>query len=128
MASRAALKDVGRALDIDFNIINQVNKKIPVVNGSPYTLKECIEGSEEKGYKPVPEMVEMYKEYPMLFKVAMALESNPRHSSSHASGVVISPVSVKKVFPLMINKDQEPTAQYDMNTLEEIGINLNGAD
>jgi DNA polymerase-3 subunit alpha len=122
MSTKAVLKDVARALDIPFEIVNEVNKKIPVVYGTPYTLHQCLYGDEKKGYEPIPDVVEASKEYPQLFKVALALENNPRHSSAHASGVVISPVAVEKVFPLMTNKDDEMTSQYDMRTLEELGV------
>lgn len=124
MATRSVLKDVSRALDIPWDIVNEITKQIPVVYGVPYSLRECLYGSEKKGYQPVQAMVDAYKTYPQLFKVAMALEDNPRHSSAHASGVVISPTAVEKVFPLMTNKEDEATSQYDMSTLEELGVNL----
>ena len=57
-----------------------------------------------------------------LFDVAQRLEGMARHASTHAAGVVISPVALTDIVPLYKSNKDEITTQYPMNDLEKIGL------
>lgn len=108
-----ALKDIGRGLGIDHNIINEMNKFIPVNQGKVASISEALE--------TVPEMKKYYDKYPELFETALKVESLPRTNSIHACGVLIMPQSLYGSIPLIRGKSGEIVAQYEGPTLEKLG-------
>lgn len=114
LSTRAAFKDIGRGLGIDHNLINEMNKLIPVLFGQPYTIEQALD--------EVVELREWQERYPQLFDLAMEVEKLPRSASIHACGVVITPQPVSDLVPLMRGKDDEVVTQYDGPTLETLGI------
>ncbi len=114
MAARAAVRDVGRALDIPYNICDKVAKLIPqAVN---MTIDRALDG--------VRELSDLYKNDQMvkeLIDMARRLEGMPRHASTHAAGVVISDKPVADYVPLAVNDDATVT-QFTMTALEELGL------
>lgn len=76
LSTRAAMKDIGRALGIDHNLINDMNKLIPVKFGKVYSIDEALE--------EVPELREWEQKYPKLFELGRKVESLPRSASIHA--------------------------------------------
>ena len=114
MAARAAIRDVGRALDIPYAQVDAIAKMIPVKIGM--TLKEALEVSPELKQK-VSEMETTKK----LMEIALLLEGMPRHASTHAAGVVISKEPVNEYVPLQLNEDVI-TTQFTMGVLEELGL------
>ncbi len=114
MAARAAVRDVGRALDIPYATCDKVAKLIPQSVGM--TIERAIEGSRElrdlyNGDTVVKELIDM----------AENLEGMPRHASTHAAGVVISDKPVDEYVPLALN-DQATVTQFTMTSLEELGL------
>ncbi len=109
MAARMAIRDVGRALNISYNTVDRIAKMIP----QGLSIKEAIEYN--------PDLQEAYRENKELLDIAMALEGLPRHSSTHAAGVVISQEKLIKHTPLQM-MDGVVTTQYDMEVLEDIGL------
>jgi DNA polymerase III subunit alpha len=115
MAAKAAVKDVGRAMDIPYAEVDRLAKLIPTTLGidletalkeSPQ-LKAAIDGDEK------------LKD---LMAVALRLEGLSRHASTHAAGVVISPQPLTELVPVYKTNRDEITTQYDMNALERIGL------
>jgi DNA polymerase-3 subunit alpha len=115
MAAKAAIKDVGRAMDIPYGEVDRLAKLIPTTLGielataleeSPQ-LKAAIDSDEKLGD---------------LMKVALRLEGLARHASTHAAGVVISPQPLTELVPVYKTNRDEITTQYDMNALERIGL------
>jgi DNA polymerase III subunit alpha len=115
MAAKAAVKDVGRAMDIPYGEVDRLAKLIPTTLGieladalkvSPQ-LKSAVDGDEK------------FKD---LMAVALRLEGLSRHASTHAAGVVISPQPLTELLPLYKTSRDEITTQYDMNALERIGL------
>ena len=76
MTSKAVLKDVARVLGIDHNIINDLNKRIPVDNGNVMPLETAV--------VEIPEIVQANKKYPELFELAIDLQSMPKNAGVHA--------------------------------------------
>ena len=115
MAAKAALKDVGRALDMPYGEVDKIAKMIPT------TLNIELEDA----LKQTPQLDSMRKtdeRVKELVEVALRLEGLARHASTHAAGVVISPQPLTEIVPLYKSSKDEVTTQYDMNALERIGL------
>src|SRR5438046_3905617 len=115
MAAKAAVKDVGRAMDIPYGEVDRLAKLIPNTLG--IELKDALE--EAPQLKAAVNADENLKE---LMAVALRLEGLSRHASTHAAGVVISPRPLSEIVPLYKTNRDEITTQYDMNALERIGL------
>lgn len=113
LSTKACFKDVARALGIDHNLINEMNKLIPVHQGKVASIDEALE--------EVPELREWEQRFPELFKLARKVQQLPRSASIHACGVVITPEPIAQNAPLMRGKDGEIVTQYDGPTLEQLG-------
>lgn len=114
MAARAAVRDVGRVLNYPYNEVDRVVRVIPRHLG--ITLREAMAAS--------PELMAMAKDDPRtqrLLEMAMKVEGMPRHSSTHASGVVISRDPLTDYVPLQAGTST-PLTQYSMEHLETVGL------
>lgn len=114
MAARAAVRDVGRALDIPYNICDKTAKLIPQAMGM--TLERAIATSKE-----LKNLYDTDEQIKGLIDMAMKLEGMPRHASTHAAGVVISDRPVSDYVPLAVN-DESVVTQYTMTALDELGL------
>jgi len=115
MAAKAAVKDVGRAMDIPYGEVDRLAKLIPTTLG--ITLDTAL--AEAPQLKAAINSDERLKD---LMAVALRLEGLARHASTHAAGVVISPQPLTDVVPVYKTNREEITTQYDMNALERIGL------
>src|SRR5713101_6295442 len=115
MAAKAAVKDVGRAMDIPYGEVDRLAKLIPTTLG--IELNVALE--EAPQLKAAINSDERLKD---LMAVALRLEGLSRHASTHAAGVVISPRPLTEVVPLYKTNRDEITTQYDMNALERVGL------
>lgn len=114
MAARGAIRDVGRAIDMDYKTVDETAKKIPMMLG--ITIEKALEISSE--------LQDIYKNNPdikKLIDIAIRVEGMPRHTSTHAAGVVISKAPVVEYVPLARNKEAIIT-QFNMIELEELGL------
>jgi DNA polymerase-3 subunit alpha len=118
MASKAAIKDVGRVLDIPYAEVERIAKLIPPpVRGRNVSLSQALE--------QVPELrkaVEDNQQVKILIDLAKRLEGCARHSSVHAAGVVISPTPLLELVPIAVSSKDELTTQYSMSDLEKTGM------
>lgn len=114
MAARAAIRDVGRVMNLPYNEVDTVAKEIPMMLGM--TIKKAI----EKNPKLV-NMMETSVEVKQLIETARKLEGMPRHASTHAAGILISKVPVDEIVPLYL-QDNGISTQYNMVLLEELGL------
>ncbi|MDQ1637003.1 MAG: polymerase subunit alpha [Pyrinomonadaceae bacterium] len=118
LASRAAIKDVGRALEMPYSEVDRIAKLIPPpVRGRNVTLTQALE--------QVPELRKEIETNPNvrdLMEIAQRLEGCARHSSVHAAGVVISPVPLQELIPIAVSGKEEVTTQYVMSDLEKTGM------
>ena len=114
MAARAAIRDVGRAMDLPYATCDRIAKLIPQAIGM--TIERAMAGSKE--LQGLYESDESVRE---LVDMAMRLEGMPRHASTHAAGVVISDKPVDEYVPLAVN-DNVVVTQYTMTALDELGL------
>ncbi|GAA0125222.1 DNA polymerase III subunit alpha [Clostridium sp. CTA-19] len=114
MAPRACIRDVGRAMDYPYAEVDRIAKMIPTVLN--ITIEKALEMNPE--LKQAYDDEERVKE---LIDVAKDLEGLPRHSSTHAAGVVIASKPLVSYVPLQKNEEMIVT-QFTMGTLEELGL------
>ncbi len=114
LAARAAIKDVGRALAMPYAEVDRISKMIPTELG--ITIKKALTMNPD-----LQKAYETEEDTHRLIDTSMRLEGLPRHSSTHAAGVVICKEPVMEYVPLSANDGQVNT-QYTMTLLEELGI------
>jgi DNA polymerase-3 subunit alpha len=115
MAAKAAIRDVGRALNMSYNEVDRIAKMVP--NELGMTL--------EKAMAVNPELSNAYQaeaSVQKLMDLARAVEGLPRHASTHAAGLVISKEPLTHYVPLQTSSDGFLTTQYDKDRVEEIGL------
>jgi DNA polymerase III subunit alpha len=115
MAAKAAVKDVGRAMDIPYGEVDRLAKLIPATLG--ITLEDALRDAPQ-----LKAAVDGDQKLKDLMAVALRLEGLSRHASTHAAGVVISPQPLTDLVPIYKTSRDEITTQYDMNGLERIGL------
>ena len=114
MKAKAAVRDVGRALNLSYAEADKVAKAIP------FDLKMTI----DKALDMNPELRAMYEGDERIAKVldmSRAIEGMPRHASTHAAGVVISKLPLDEYVPLYMS-DKGIATQFNMTTIEELGL------
>ena len=114
MAARAAVRDVGRALDIPYAVCDKTAKLIPQTPTMNIDHALQISGELKELYRCDDRIRE-------LIDTAKKLEGMPRHASTHAAGVVISDRDISEYVPLSVN-DGATVTQYTMTVLEELGL------
>jgi len=116
MAAKAAIRDVGRALDFPYGEVDKIAKLVP--NTLNITIEDTL--------KAEPQLKHLYETNPRikeLLSTAMRLEGLCRHASTHAAGVVISPTPLTDYTPLYKNPaDGSIMTQFDMGSIEKIGL------
>ncbi|MBH5317241.1 DNA polymerase III subunit alpha [Paenibacillus sp. GSMTC-2017] len=115
MAAKAAVRDVGRALNVPFQEVDKAAKLIP--NQLGITLAEAL-----KSGSGLKEMSDNQPKTDTMLKMAMKVEGMPRHASTHAAGVVISQEPLTHYVPLQAGSEQIPLTQYSMEHLEAVGL------
>ncbi|WP_132995041.1 DNA polymerase III subunit alpha [Sporanaerobacter acetigenes] len=114
MAARGAIRDVGRAINMPYGEVDFIAKQIPMELGM--TIEKALEVN-----KNLNTMYHEKEEVEELIDLAMAVEGLPRHTSTHAAGVVISKDPIREYVPLSRNNDSI-TTQFTMTELEELGL------
>lgn len=114
MAPRICIRDVGRAMNYSYAEVDKIAKAIPNMLG--ITIDKALEINPE--LKSAYDNDERVK---ILIDVSKDLEGLPRHSSTHAAGVVIASKPLVEYVPLQKN-DESIVSQFDMTTLEELGL------
>ncbi|WP_458126149.1 DNA polymerase III subunit alpha [Paenibacillus sp. Z3-2] len=115
MAARAAVRDVGRALNVPYGEVDKAAKLIPAQLGI----------NIERAMEATPELKALYETKPKtreLLDMAMKVEGMPRHASTHAAGVVISRDPLTDAVPLQEGSEGTALTQYSMENLESIGL------
>lgn len=114
LAPRAALRDVARILDYPLALVNQVCQEVPALPHT--TLEKAL--SENKTLRHLYESKAEVKRWVDLTR---KIEGLPRHSSTHAAGLVISPIPLMNLCPLSKNGEVIVT-QFEKDYLERIGL------
>jgi len=114
MAARAAIRDVGRVLELPAHVIDRTAKLVPNMLG--ITLTKSLEDKEFKAW------YESEANVRRLVDMALAIEGLPRHTSIHAAGVVISKEPLTTYVPLQRGAEGGVLTQYSMEVLEDVGL------
>ncbi len=118
LKARAVLKDTGRVLQMPYGQVDRLAKLVPNHPTDPWTLERSLNGvgELEKEYRSDPDVKR-------LFDLAMKLEGLPRHSSTHAAGVVIGDRPLHELVPLYRDaRSDMPVTQFDMKYVEAAGL------
>jgi DNA polymerase III subunit alpha len=118
MASRAVIKDVGRALEMPYAEVEKVAKMIPPpVRGRNVSIDDAIKQNPD-----LRKAIETDEKVGELIEIARKLEGCARHTSVHAAGVVISPLPIHELVPVCKGQNDELTTQFVMSDLEKTGM------
>jgi DNA polymerase-3 subunit alpha len=115
MAAKAAIKDVGRAMDIPYADVDRIAKMVPT------TLNIKL----EQAIKDSPQLQQAYEsesQVRALLDTARKLEGLVRNAGVHAAGVVISPRPLIELVPLHKTKNDEIVTAFDMVAIEKMGL------
>jgi len=116
MQARAAIRDVGRVMNIPYSEVDKVAKMIPMV--AKITIESAL--------KMEPALKELYDsdiKIRELIDVARRLEGISRHASTHAAGIVISPEPLTDFLPLYkAPNDEAIVTQFDMDAIKKLGL------
>lgn len=115
MAARGAIKDVGRVMDMPYGEVDNVSKLIPTELG--ITIDRALTMN-----KDLSALYHDDNRVRKLIDISRALEGTPRHSSTHAAGVVIAPKNIDEFVPLQYSSENFITTQYDKDRVEELGL------
>ena len=115
MAAKAAVKDVGRALDMPYGEVDRIAKLIPATIG--ITIEQALKDSPglSGAYEGDPKIRE-------LVDTAMRLEGLVRGAGVHAAGVVIAPQPLTELVPVTRAKNDDIVTSYDMKAIEKMGL------
>ena len=129
MKARAVLKDVGRVLQMPYGQTDRLAKMVPNHPTDPWTLERTLGiGKDKDGrrYPGLPEFIAERDRDPKvarLIDVALKLEGLPRHSSTHAAGVVIGDRPLSQLVPLYRDpRSDMPVTQFEMKAAEKAGL------
>jgi DNA polymerase-3 subunit alpha len=115
MAAKAAIKDVGRALDMPYGDVDRIAKLVPATIG--VTIDRALKDSPplQEAYEGTPQIKE-------LIDTARKLEDLVRGAGVHASAVVIAPRPLTELVPVSRSKNDEIVTAYDMKAVEKMGL------
>ena len=129
MGARAAIRDVGRAMDMPLHEVDGIARLVPAIPGKPVKIKNVLD-SEHEFY--ASELLERYKReegVKTLLDTAQNLEGVSRHASSHAAGVIVSDRPLHEYVPLNrpTSGDEglgglDRVTQWPMEIVESIGL------
>ncbi len=118
LQARAAIRDVGRVLEMPYGQVDRIAKMIPMIPANPITLSKALESE-----------VELVKEknrdeaVSKVIETALVIEGLNRHVSTHAAGIVISETPIGDSIPLYREKIEElPATQFDLKFIEKAGL------
>ncbi|MGI4829522.1 MAG: DNA polymerase III subunit alpha, partial [Janthinobacterium lividum] len=115
MAAKAAIKDVGRALDMPYGEVDRIAKLIPATIG--ITIEQALKDSP-----PLAAACEADPKIRELIETAQRLEGLVRGAGVHAAGVVIAPQPLTELVPVTRTKDEAVVTSYDMKAVEKMGL------
>src|ERR1700758_4230932 len=115
MAAKAAIKDVGRAMDMPYSDVDRIAKMVP--NQLNIKLEQAIKDSPalQQAYESEPQVRQ-------LLDTARKLEGLVLNSGVRAAGVVISPRPLTELVPLHKTKNDEIVTAFDMVAIEKMGL------
>lgn len=117
--SKSAIKTAARGLDIDDDVVSYFSSMIPNERGNDWTLKQCYIGDDE--HRAIPAFKAEMDKYPMLWKVASAIEGMITRLGCHASGVLALNQPIWKNNAAMKTSKGILVTAYDLGDTEQLG-------
>ncbi len=114
LAAKAAIKDVGRVLDMSFADVDRISKLVPKT--LDIKLKDAMDDPQLKDAASKDSRIRE------VLDVSLKLEGLARNAGVHAAGVVISSVPLTELVPIYVTNKNEIVTQYDMIGLEKLGL------
>ena len=116
--AKAAIRDVGRVMQLPLPLIDELCKMIPFNPAKPLSLEEFLNENDQ-----IKKIIKNNSNIKKLFNHARKFEGLLRHASTHAAGIVISDKKLKEIVPLYKDpKSDIPVTQYSMKYVEKIGL------
>ncbi len=124
LGARAAIRDVGRVMDIPLTDVDRVAKQVPNIPGKSVTLQQALEEVPE--FKKSYESAAYLKE---LIDTASKMEGVVRSAGTHAAGVIITDKPIIDYIPLhrptgssAVESPIKTVTQFEMNVLDSLGL------
>ncbi len=118
LASRAAIRDIGRVLEVPYGEVDSFAKLIPFNPSNPLSLSESI-----KSERALQEKINNDERISNVVDISLKIEGTHRHASTHAAGVVIGHEKISKNVPLYKDQNTNTNAtQFSMKYVEQAGL------
>ena len=118
LQAKAAIRDVGRVLEMPYGQVDKIAKLIPFVPSKPVTIQEAIDTNDVLKNEIIEN--EQIKD---LIETAINVEGLNRHVSTHAAGLVIGDKPLHELLPLYkFNEEEIPATQFNMKFVEKAGL------
>ncbi len=118
LQARAAIRDVGRVLEMPYNQIDQIAKLIPITPANPVKLSKALETQDE-----LLKIKQENEDVSKLIDLSLAIEGLNRHVSTHAAGIVIAEKKLDNMIPLYSEKENDiPATQFNLKYIEKAGL------
>lgn len=125
LATKAAIKDVGRVYGMSFSETDKICKALPPIAPTAHIhLSDLLGRNPKKPELAVPELLEIYKSddaYKKVLDMAVKVEGFPRQTGMHAAGVVICKDPIADHIP-QARSGEDITTQFDMIEVEKLGM------
>ncbi len=118
LQARAAVRDVGRVLQMPLGLVDRIAKLVPNPPGHPLSIAEAIQG--ETRLQAIREQEPLAER---LFSIVGKIEGLYRHASTHPAGVVIGDRPLDEIVPLYRDpRSDMPVTQFDYEDAEKAGL------
>ena len=118
LQAKAAIRDVGRVLEMPYGQVDKIAKLIPFIPSKPITIQEAIDTDNI-----LKNEIAENEQVRNLINIALDVEGLNRHVSTHAAGLVIGDRPLQELLPLYkFNEDDIPATQFNMKFVEKVGL------
>ena len=118
LQAKAAIRDVGRVLEMPYGQVDKIAKLIPFIPSKPISIQEAIDTNEI-----LQNEIAENEQVKTLIDTAINVEGLNRHASTHAAGLVIGDKPLHEILPLYkFSEDEIPATQFNMKFVEKAGL------
>ncbi len=118
LQAKAAIRDVGRVLEMPYGQVDKIAKLIPFIPSKPISIQEAIDTNEI-----LKNEIAENEQVQNLIDTAINIEGLYRHASTHAAGLVIGDKPLHELLPLYkFSEDEIPATQFNMKFVEKAGL------
>ena len=118
LQARAALRDVGRVLDMPYGMVDKVAKMVPSNPAAPVSICQALKSEAD-----LRRLNDEDEQVAHLIATARKLEGLYRHVSTHAAGLVIADRSLPELVPVYRDpRSDMPVTQFNMKSVEQVGL------